>query len=193
MVAFNKTKIAKLNKHRFSAKQVTIATLISAGQLNNTINKSDLLLCSPRSGQGRAREFCLIDIYQVGLFHVLSRLTGDAQWSASLLNLLLFEEWIDEKVERMPLIRILPPREQRERFCADIKAAPYFYRVREPHDPLVYYIDHWQIHVKTAPLYPIHFSELRLTDPDIYGGIFINWARYLDRIDDELLKQVEQR
>ena len=87
---------------RFSANDVTRATGISQSRLTNILSKYPLILCSDSPGQGRPRQFCLIDAYQIAIMAKLVELTGDVGFAAHNSNYLLFG-WVSEKQRSVDL------------------------------------------------------------------------------------------
>lgn len=81
-----------LDGRRFSAAELKLAAGIDQGTLSNYTTKTELILCSEPLGQGRGRQFCLIDVYQIALLRRMVGMTRDAIWSAAALNYLLFIE-----------------------------------------------------------------------------------------------------
>jgi hypothetical protein len=80
----------RLNGRRFTAGDLMYAAEIDGHTLTNYLTKTRLQLCSKSSGQGRARQFCLVDVYQITLLSRLVSITKNAIWSADALNWLLF-------------------------------------------------------------------------------------------------------
>lgn len=170
---------------RFTAREIAQSAVTTLQQLNNILNKSNLILISDPTGQGRAREFCLIDAYQVALYAALSRLSGNAQWSALLLNEMLFEEWITQELNARSPILIDPPKEYRGKLCADLEAAPLVYRHRDMDEPLIIFADYWSVQSRNPPL-PVHLSDIDLKSHQLIGGVFVNVTANLQRVDELL-------
>ncbi len=82
-----------LDGQLFSAADVMKAAGITQHTLTNYLSKTSLELCSTTLGQGRARRYCLIDVYQISLLARLSRLIKSVAWVADALNYLLFVDW----------------------------------------------------------------------------------------------------
>lgn len=130
--------LKQLNGQRFLAAAVCDAALIDGDTLTNYTRKTDLMLCS-KSRQGRPREFCLVDVYQIVLLAEMTRINRSPKVNALALNNALFSKtvWVIAdltKIERMEDGYFIPykgdPAEIASRFCADILTTPepYWYR-----------------------------------------------------------------
>ena len=75
---------------RISTADILAATNMSPHALNNCISKSGLILCSNPLGQGRSREYCVPDAYQLALYSNLVTASGNVKWSVDNLNRILF-------------------------------------------------------------------------------------------------------
>lgn len=69
-----------LNGRGFTAEQVCEGAGISGDALTNYLRKQKLQLFSPPTGQGRARRFCLADIYVVATVATLADLSGQTKY-----------------------------------------------------------------------------------------------------------------
>lgn len=70
-----------LNGRGFSAKQVCAGAGISEETLTNWLRKQQLEVFSPVTGQGRARTFCLADIYMLAVVAEIAALTGQTKFA----------------------------------------------------------------------------------------------------------------
>ncbi len=66
--------------------------------LENFALKAGLVLCSRSPGRGRARQYCLIDVYQIRIMAELVALTGNARWSARALNDYLGQVFVPARI-----------------------------------------------------------------------------------------------
>ena len=66
-------KLKQLNEQRFLADTVCEVARIDGDTLTNYTRKTDLRLCS-ESRQGRPRQFCLVDVYQLVLMAELTNI-----------------------------------------------------------------------------------------------------------------------
>ncbi|MGQ3674018.1 hypothetical protein ACT6QH_00720 [Xanthobacter sp. TB0139] len=69
-----------LNGCTFTAEQVCIGAKISGDILTNYLRKQGLNLFSPATGQGRARRFCLADVYTTATVAALADLSGKTRY-----------------------------------------------------------------------------------------------------------------
>lgn len=192
-------------KKRYSAAQLVGATEISGDVLTNYLSKTDLRLCSESSGRGRARQFCLIDVYLVALMARLTHLTGKAKWSALALNSFLFSEvdgqsFVAHKQNRAP------PNDQDDeryadqlaaKFCIDIGRAPEPFWYRESLNPWFFFAESSNI-ASDTPF--ISAEQLKTIDIDaqcvggdrqlhsLHEGVFLNTTRLFWRIDIRLAR-----
>src|SRR5687768_1718002 len=88
--------VSSLAHHSFPARAVANAAGISGDVLTNYLTKSGLELCSVSRGQGKPRDFLLIDVYQIALMARLVRYVGRVSECAKALNNLLFERPSDD-------------------------------------------------------------------------------------------------
>ncbi|MCH8097872.1 MAG: hypothetical protein IID53_12420 [Proteobacteria bacterium] len=129
--------LKQLNEQRFLAAAVCKVAGIDGNTLTNFTRKTSLMLCS-ESRQGRPREFCLVDVYQLILMAELTRINRSPKDNALALNNALFAEavWSIANLAEMKrtkdgyFIRDKDPAEMARRFCADIFTTPepYWYR-----------------------------------------------------------------
>lgn len=128
-------RVDYLDGRRFSASQVKEAASINEHTLTNLINKSDIILCSERPGQGRARQFCLIDVYQLSLVREMVKATNDVSWSVHNANFVLFSYASEAYVTRDNPFgsteRLISEVDTaRAKMCKSIKNAPAEYYTR---------------------------------------------------------------
>lgn len=75
-----------LNGRGFSAKQVCAGAAIPEETLTNWLRKQHLEIFSPETGQGRARTFCLADIYMLAVMAEIAGLTGQAKFAVTCVR-----------------------------------------------------------------------------------------------------------
>ena len=130
--------LKQLNEQRFLADTVCKVARIDGDTLTNYTRKTDLRLCS-ESRQGRPRQFCLVDVYQLVLMAELTNINRSPKVNAFALNNALFSEAVWSiadlaKMERTEDGYFIPykgdPAEIAPRFCADILTTPepYWHR-----------------------------------------------------------------
>ena len=171
-----------LSRNRFRHADLATSAVTTGGQLNNIVNKSQLILASDSAGQGRARAYCLIDAYQVSIYATLSRLTGNAQWSARLCNQMLFSNWIKSQGLEGNSLFLSPPGEIRQGLCRDLTNAPYYYTHRDEEYPFCIFADEEQVGGSIPPL-PQPLVAIDFHKRDLLGGIIINLTANLQRVD----------
>lgn len=182
-----KRRFAALQGVRFPAGAVRDATGLDAMAMTNLLSKTSLILCSETAGQGRARQFCLIDVYQLALLRKLTVLSGRVAWSVDGLNRFLFSEvygqlpFPDAKISEFPEVQDL-----KTEFCGDIKTLPdeYMYRGDNP----------WFFHFTESdlsgfcvlPLCPAQFRDERIATAVLCSGVLINITYTLEQVDARL-------
>ena len=199
-----------VNGRRFPAAAVLEAAEIKGPNLNNYLSKTPLELCSRSSGQGKARQFCLIDVYQISLLARLASLTGNVQRIAVELNALLWRDVEEaaaqvaarepgfvklprlERIRRMGLAPI-DEDQHRHRFCADVFNAPalYHHRCNLPmtyhhygdSEPLYIYSDDLVLGLRVGPNPAVH-------DPLFPDGFIVNVTRLLSGVDLRLGQRI---
>ena len=180
--------LAKLEGWRFPASAVMRATGLNPASLSNTLSKTPLILCSESAGQGRARQYCLVDAYQLALMNRLSHLTGRVAWSANVLNRFLFSEIYAEgprdesRVEEWDKTKAL-----KVRFCADIGSLPAAYRHRGE-QPWFFFASVRNVISDFAHLGCAQWGsdDDRLVMAVLNGGVFVNITYLLESVDADL-------
>lgn len=166
--------------------------------LTNYITKSELDLCSPPSGQGRARQFCLIDVYQLVLMAKLARLCGQVFFVARWLNMLLWEDVLEqaiaEEIKRQPKgrhwLEVLKQSDfpdeiqTKKKWCKNIKTTPKLYHHRDKKEPIYIYTD---------SLLSGLSSGSPFTDLLFHEGVVVNATFALSLADSTLIKRARQR
>lgn len=196
-------RVVRLSGRRYSAADVLATAPASQDRLTNLHQKTDLRLCSESGGQGRARQYCLIDVYQIHLFTTLVRLTGDAKFSAEALNLLMFEE-MEMKVLGAGGGGAWAAKHAdfKNSLCDDIKRAPPLYWKRETFRPVFLYVDVDSRHYGPMALTIVDTSDRQLGSEFLHGfeglqsisaASIINVTKRLDGIDDILETRLSER
>ena len=188
--------LGELNGKRLTAREIMLTNLITPHAITNVTTKSNLQLCSEPTGQGHKREFCLIDAYQIGLYTILSRITGKAQWAAAALNELMLSNWIDRMLDTTSKVILLPEntQEQRQTLRGDIFEAPQYYTYRNADEPYFVVADYHQIIVEATNITPkLWKDETDPLDPVRLGCVVVNMTGTLARIDALLYQHLEAR
>ncbi|OYD80117.1 hypothetical protein [Azospirillum brasilense] len=173
-----------LDGRRFSAAELMTAAQVDTHQLTNILNKTDLELCSVSAGQGRARQFCLIDVYQIALFRALMRLTENARWAAHGLNGVLFHDRF-AGASHLEELSAEADRGWCARCCESIKTAPALYWQRTEESPHFIYSD--------SLLLGLSSGQGPLADPLFMSGVVVNATRVLRGVDVALLEAIRRR
>ncbi|GAA0569492.1 hypothetical protein [Caenispirillum bisanense] len=79
-----------LDGQRFSPSELCHAGDLKTMSLPNLLNKSNLELASANPGRGRAREFCLVDVYALVLMDRVVKLLKDYGTAANIVNSFTF-------------------------------------------------------------------------------------------------------
>ncbi|MEM7223450.1 MAG: hypothetical protein AAF495_10750 [Pseudomonadota bacterium] len=180
-----------LARQRFRHADLAKSAVTTGGQLNNITNKSQLLLVSESAGQGRARAYCLIDAYQVSIYATLSRLTGNAQWSARLCNQMLFANWVNQQAGDAAPLLLSPPQDLRDKLCSDLKHAPAWYTERDKKHPVCIFADDTQVGGSNPPL-PRPLAMVDLHGQALLGGVIVNLTANFQRVDTLLKDHLER-
>lgn len=203
-----------LDGRRFLASDVMAVADISQHTLTNYLSKTDLELCSESGGRGRSRQYCLIDVYQILLFHRLVVNSGSAKWASKTMNWQLFGWWEMMSLAKDPDLRAafggpvelpkglpaVPETEAafRDGCCVSIRQAPEFYRHRDFWNPM---------YLVTGPNDFLGESSGEIegdrgeicSDQAVMAtslggdGIVINVTRWLCKADDILIARVWER
>jgi hypothetical protein len=206
MVPDVNTTVAKLSGTAFTAAQIVDALQITPDILTNILTKVRPVLCTDSEGQGRARAFCLADVYIVAILDALTKLTGKAAWAAGSLARLAFVDIAYEKagpLERSamgrPLRRSLKEakqdfQERRKRFGADVTVGHQMFWTREPEvsGTWVIFADLWSVQNLDLTFEVIEadraVSLLRLSS----RGFYLNVTHLLQGVDQRLSRLITQ-
>lgn len=201
-----------LNGRRFSAAEIVNAAADSAHMtqhtLTNLLTKSDLLLCSDSEGKGKARQFCLVDVYQLVVTAKLAELTGNVRRAAEAANFMLLPRLGPQAQSVAALRRLHESGCEGNGWLSEedrnaIEEARQLYRTSTTHLPECY--THRDL---DNPLYLLQFwSKGRgLSYPKVVtqgsndfawfstvGGILVNITQEFARIDTNLLRPSETK
>ena len=181
---------------RFPAAAVMRAAGIDQNTLTNYLSKSSLELCSESPGQGRARHYCLVDVYQIALLSKLSRLSGSVAWSAGALNMLLFLE-ADLKLFAKELIAKATSRRDHEHaayrreVCDRLAAAPEAYSWRDATEPYFLYARLENINLNLPSVKCLRRSDFGFMGMSFLGGIVWNMTWSLLEVDNRLIDYID--
>src|SRR4051812_4048000 len=94
-----KERFSLLDTMAFTASDLT-HTMVRADNLTNYLRKNRFELASQTEGKGKARTFCLLDVYQIALLQELAKLTKQTNVCARALESFFFAELIAALPER---------------------------------------------------------------------------------------------
>ena len=185
-----------LDGRRFTSQQVLCAAGISQDRLTNILSKSELELCSETAGQGRARRYGLIDVYQIALLSEFTALTGSVQWSARALNYLLLVEHETHQLAREFTGRVTESEsDYKARLCYSISNAPEPYQSRDLSNPHLLVADILALRHGTPKLdyYKADRKGIDLVrDASFSGGIVWKITTHLWNVDRKLAETLER-
>ena len=182
--------VVTLAQRTFSAADVMTAADVTADQLDLFQRKAGLVLCSDPPGRGRARRFCLLDVYLVTLMGRLTRLTGSQSWSAASLGYAVYPPF-PATMQGSPLHRGADLDQRRADLCADIRAAHPLFWTRSWHSqPWIVFAE--DSHVSKG-IFGVEVANVADLDALVHRreGYFLNVTRLLDAVDKRLLSTVE--
>jgi hypothetical protein len=183
-------QVARLAALRFSARQVTKATQITGDMLTNMITKVKPILCSDSAGQGRARQYCLIDIYHIALLASVTRLTGKAMWSARSLDYLTLIPY-PAVAQTLPVQPGPDLDARRKALCADISLShPLFWTRDLETKPWFLFAEH--AHVSSG-LFGLRVADATTMNPMAWAfeGLYLNATWVLAEVDRRLLNSLQ--
>lgn len=187
-----------LDGRHFSASVLLAAVGMTAHTHGNYISKSPLELCSPPTGQGRARRYCLIDVYQIALLDILATMTGQVAFCAEVLNYNLFldTEMLQLASElgyrKRPVDSTEPSTldelytKHKDLFCDTIFATPQCYHHRDVVDPFYLMISEFDIRTNRRICVCMQKADLGFLDRTFSAGILINITAQLAAVDRAL-------
>jgi len=178
--------VAVLRDHTFTTDQLLAAVDMSGAALIHCLHRVKPTLCSETAGQGRARQFKLLDVYIIALLDALTQMTRKAPWSAKALSELTFEDVVVRGKVRSNVQR-------RREICADIVQAHPLYWTRETaaskswaiaatQDDIAASFAHLRVHTLDTIAPALHHSR---------GTIVLNATSVLRHVDRRLLTLIE--
>ena len=192
------TRFEALNGLTFAASELTRAIGITSDDLTNYLSKNRIQLASQSAGPGRARAFCLVDVYQIALLRRLSDMTKRPEWSARALEQLFFSIPLggasDEPCYHVGLPAAAHDNSAMERVrlyrnscCQSAKNSLRFYSDRDADQPWFLLVSPDDVKKKD----PI-IDLVQLNGPSgkfsMWSGLFINTTLMLTAIDSNLYK-----
>jgi hypothetical protein len=174
--------VRQLALQTFSAKDVCTGANIAPDVLTNILSKRRPILFSSSAGQGRARRYCLLDVYQISLIDAFTKLTSKAQWSADAVGLIPFEEIADyQNLDRL-----------RAELRADIcKAHDLYWTPRVRSESWLISADDYDVNAGLVHQLAIIRADKPIRDAMfIRRGYFINATKILQDADERLMKAV---
>ncbi|WP_426954110.1 hypothetical protein [Muricoccus radiodurans] len=191
-----------MNGRQFPAAVVERAAEIDSDSLANFINKSPLDLCSRSPGRGRARQFCLVDVYQLAFLARLVRITSRVESAARCLNFMLWQTSISDTMrgvadkvqgkeaswlDRLAIAAAEPfdADAARRSYCEDVRRASPLYHYRNENDPFFIYSDIAGRSFQAGP-------NPALTNPRYQGGILLNATFLLNSVDQTLAEHIKR-
>jgi hypothetical protein len=178
--------VKKLNGRRFVMDDLQVVGL-SAETVENYIHKSKLLMCSENPGRGRARKFCLLDVYLLALKSHIVVMTGSALAASKALKELVLEPLQSELSFKKPTEAKIA--EYLDEVCDEITIGPQLFYERG--------LSHWYIYTSTIEhgfkaaigFDPMNDREL-LTQARC---MFLNVTTILEGVDRHLLRALRER
>lgn len=120
--------VLKLSSRAYTAAEVANAVGITPGVLTNYLTKSQIRLLTEPQGRGRSRKFHLADVYALSIMKSLVQITGSQDWSARVVEYMLFLPDRDVSKQQNPLSFLGNIHEIRENLLAQIRELrPAFY------------------------------------------------------------------
>lgn len=179
--------VARLSSLTFSARDVQVAAGMSGCVLTNILTRTKISLCSESAGQGRARRYALIDVYQLALLHRLTRITDQAIWSTRALEHLLFSRVsfrnATATVRRRHIAHL------RNEFALDISQAHPLYWTRRPGRSTETYIAIFSRADVEANVFSIYVTDADSAAGRLMGmrdGYVVNITDLLASVDTQL-------
>ncbi|GEM_PF-6689902 len=119
-----------------NASEFCLASLIKANTLNNYLTKTNLELCSEKPGRGKARNFCLIDCYELVLLDKLVKRIKDYEVAAMAVNEMTYE--IPRQLMMAGQQSFKTDRDMKSAFCRSAFNAMPEYWMRDFENPFFY-------------------------------------------------------
>ncbi len=181
--------VSWLAARTFAAGDLIAAAEITPDMLDLWQRKAGLQLATEPPGRGRARRFCLLDVYLVALMSRLTRLTGSQVWSARSLNYLAYAPFpVTMQGQPLELGPHLDTR--RTNLVMDIGEAHELFWTRSWHSrPWALFAE--DSHVD-AGIYGMEVANVSDLDALVHRreGYFINATRRLHEVDQRLVAMI---
>lgn len=165
-----------LNGRRFTAGDICLAADIEPKTLANYIHKTSVQLASQSRGQGKSREYCLIDVYAMAFFDRIAKRTNDIHLAAKLVNSLLYDELELDLLDGKGPFTGHP--QARKSFCEDIRWAPSYFQHRDVKNPRYAFQDEQG---------GLIVSDRVIVDP-LHGTVVVNLTALLAHVDTVLVR-----
>ena len=178
--------VARLAVRTFTAGELIAAAEVTPDNLDIWQRKAGLQLATEPPGRGRARRFCLLDVYLVALMSRLTRLTGSQVWSARSLDYLVYAPF-PATMQGQPMHRGPGLDTRRTDLVMDIGQAHELFWTRSWHSrPWVLFVE--DSHVDTG-IYGMEVANVADLDALIHRreGYFLNATRRLHEVDQHLV------
>lgn len=183
----------------FPASTVCEAAEVTSSMLENFALKAGLILCSRSPGRGRARRYCLIDVYQIRIMAELVALTGNARWSATALNDYLGQVFVPARIGAIKIgfstLGWSGEPEIRNQFgdlCLNPDRAPPLYLERIPFSPWLLWTSKRCVDRSEGQLTELRAGALLENLAFENAGYFVNVSRLLDEVDRRLLDAMQE-
>ena len=184
---------------RFPASTVCKAAEVTSSMLENFALKAGLVLCSQSPGRGRARQYCLIDVYQIRIMAELVALTGNARWSARALNDYLGQVFVPARIGAIKIgfstlgwSGAPDIRNQFEDLCVNPDRAPPLYLERVPFSPWLLWTSKRCVDRSEGQLIELRGEVLLENLAFENSGYLVNVSRLLDEVDRRLLDAMQE-
>ena len=198
-MAYQAEAADNLKHMSFPASTVCKAAEVTSSMLENFALKAGLVLCSRSPGRGRARQYCLIDVYQIRIMAELVALTGNARWSARALNDYLGQVFVPARIGAIKIgfstlgwSGAPEIRNQFEDLCVNPDRAPPAYLERIPFSPWLLWTSKRCVDQSEGQLIELRGEVLLENLAFENSGYFVNVSRLLDEVDRRLLDAIQE-
>jgi hypothetical protein len=199
IMAYQPEAADNLKHMKFPASTVCKAAEVTSSMLENFALKAGLVLCSQSPGRGRARQYCLIDVYQIRIMAELVALTGYARWSARALNDYLGQVFVPARIGAIKIgfstlgwSGAPEIRNQFKDLCVNIDRAPPAYLERIPFSPWLLWTSKRCVDRSEGQLIELRGEVLLENLAFENSGYFVNVSRLLDEVDRRLLDAMQE-
>lgn len=188
--------ITNLSDRTYSAADVAHAAGCSEHALTNYISKNRLELCSEAPGQGRRREFPIIDVFQVALMTAVVGLCHNAPQSALVcngelfvgINLLVINT--NERFGRNPTASEIGREYERlaVEYRNNLRAAPKPFFELDAEKPWILFFEFYNDGRLPRTEWLNWSNPLNFSTPDLVKGYYLNathtFSTALERLDE---------